>query len=73
MRRTGLLADRRFIDHYTGRRHPECCERAAVLCDLFEDEFYRDLPHLAARPATEEELRRVHGHDHVAAVAASAG
>ena len=73
MRRTGLLADRRFLDHATGRRHPECPERLAVLCDLFDDRQHRDLARIDARPATEEELRRVHAHDHVAAVAASAG
>jgi acetoin utilization deacetylase AcuC-like enzyme len=70
MRRTGLLADRRFFDHDTGR-HPECPERMAVLCDLFEGEAFGDFARVEPRLATEEELRRVHGHDHVAAVAAS--
>jgi acetoin utilization deacetylase AcuC-like enzyme len=73
MRRTGLLADRRFLAHDTGRRHPESPERVAALCDLFDGEGFRDFVRLDPRPATEDELRRVHGHDHVAGVAASAG
>jgi len=73
MRRTGLLADRRFLDHDTGRHHPECRERAAVLCDLFGEKGFDGFERLAPRPATDEELRRVHAHDHVASVAASAG
>ncbi|MFN2424932.1 MAG: histone deacetylase [Candidatus Binatia bacterium] len=72
MRRTGLLADRRFLDHDTGRAHPECAERVAVLCDLFEAPTFDGFERLVPRPATEEELRRVHAFDHVASVAASA-
>src|SRR6188472_1140684 len=72
MRNTGLLYDRRFLDHDTGTRHPESPERMAVLCDLFESGAYRDLVRIDARAATEEELRRVHGHDHVSSVASSA-
>ncbi len=73
MRNTGILADRRFLDHDTGRRHPESAERAAVLCDLFDRDAFRGFERLAPRVATEEELRRVHAHEHVASVAASAG
>jgi len=73
MRRTGLLADRRFLYHETGRHHPECGERVAVLCDLFDSAAFGAFERVAPRPATEEELRRVHAHDHVASVAASAG
>jgi len=73
MRRTGLMADLRFLEHDTGRHHPECPERAAVLCDLFDSEAYRSFERVPARPATEEELRRVHEHHHVAAVAESMG
>ena len=53
-------------------RHPESPARVAALCNLFESEAYRDFERIDARPATEEELRRVHEHVHVAAVASSA-
>jgi len=45
----------------------------AALCDLFDGDDYRGLVRIEPRAASEEELRRVHGHGHVAAVAASAG
>src|SRR5437868_1151711 len=72
MRRTGLLYDRRFLEHHTGLRHPESPGRIEVLCDLLDGEQYRDWTRVDAREASEEELRRVHAHDHVAAVAGSA-
>ncbi len=72
MRRTALLADRRFLDHDTGIHHPECAARAEVLCDLFAGEAFDGFERVAPRPATEEELRRVHSHHHVASVAESA-
>jgi acetoin utilization deacetylase AcuC-like enzyme len=73
MRTTALLADRRFLDHDTGHRHPESAVRAQVLCDLFEHDAFDGFERLEPRLATEEELRRVHAHEHVASVAASAG
>lgn len=73
MRRTGLLHDRRFLGHDTGRHHPESAERVAVLCDLFESGAYDGCVRVDPRLATDEELRRVHDHDHVSGVAASAG
>jgi len=72
MRSTALLADPRFGNHHTGPHHPESPERLQALETLFAAERYRDLERLTPRLATEEELRRVHEHDHVAAVAASA-
>ncbi len=44
----------------------------AVLCELFDGGGYSGFERVAARLATEEELRRVHQHGHVAAVAQSA-
>ena len=44
----------------------------AVLCELFEGDEYAHFARVEARVATQEELRRVHGHAHVAAVARSA-
>jgi acetoin utilization deacetylase AcuC-like enzyme len=73
MRRTGIVSDRRLLAHETGVRHPESPERLAVLCELFEGAEYEQFVRVAPRVATEEELRRVHGHAHVAAVAESAG
>lgn len=73
MRTTGLMADRRFLAHDTGSYHPESRERVEVLCELFDSEQFRAFTRIQPRLATDDELRRVHDHDHVAAVAASAG
>ncbi len=73
MRRTALLLDPRFRNHHTGPHHPERPERLEALEVLFTAERYRDVEKISPRLATDEELRRVHQHDHVAAVAASAG
>ena len=72
MRRSALLVDPRFRNHQTGRHHPERPERLQALESLFALERYRDFERISPRLATEEELRRVHQHDHIAAVAASA-
>ncbi len=73
MRSTGLVIDPRFREHLTGAGHPERPERLEVLERLFTGERYASLPRIPARPATEEELLRVHSTAHLEAVAASAG
>jgi len=72
MRRTGLLHDVRFLDHDTGDHHPESPARLAALETLFERDACRDLVRVDPCLASEADLRLVHSHDHVAAVAASA-
>jgi acetoin utilization deacetylase AcuC-like enzyme len=73
MRTTGLVADERFRLHDPGAHHPERPERLAVLDELFAEPSWRDLPRIAARKATEDEIERIHSTDHLVAVAASAG
>ena len=34
MNRTALVADRRYLDHYAGRVHPERPERVAVMIEM---------------------------------------
>ena len=72
MRNTGLVFDRRFLEHDTGPSHPERPERLAVLERLFGEPRYADLPRIDARAADEDELARVHRAAHLRAVAASA-
>ena len=33
--RTGIVTDERFLDHDTGKRHPECADRSTI--DAFAD------------------------------------
>ncbi|MEE8311623.1 MAG: histone deacetylase, partial [Candidatus Binatia bacterium] len=73
MRSTGIVTDTRFRDHDPGPGHPERPERLEVLEALLGLAPYRDLPRIAAREATEEEIERVHEGALLAEVAASAG
>ncbi|HYC55571.1 MAG TPA: histone deacetylase, partial [Candidatus Binatia bacterium] len=72
MRDTVLLVDERLRQHRTGSHHPESPERLQALEQLFDGERFAGLRRITARLAEEEELSRVHEHDHLAAVAASA-
>ena len=68
---TGLMFDDRMLAHDPGRGHPERPDRLRVLLDR-----WRDAPgftRIGARPATEDELARVHDPRHVMRVASTAG
>ena len=71
MAETGVVIDARYLDHDTGRGHPERRERVAVLLDLLQR---RDSPlqSIAPRLATGDELALVHDGAYVEEVAATA-
>lgn len=73
MRKTGLVIDPRFRAHETGSHHPESPERLEVLEDLLGSAAFADWPRIAARKASEEELRLVHAPAHLSVVAQSEG
>ncbi len=68
---TGLMLDERMLAHDPGRGHPERPDRLRVLLDRWRDAaaFSR----IGARPATTDELTRVHDPRHVELVASTAG
>jgi acetoin utilization deacetylase AcuC-like enzyme len=68
---TALMLDERMLAHDPGRGHPERPDRLRVLVDRWRDA--RDFTHVGARPATLEELARVHDPRLVESVAATAG
>jgi acetoin utilization deacetylase AcuC-like enzyme len=68
---TGLMLDDRMLAHDPGRGHPERPDRLRVLLDRWRDAA--GVTRIAARPATEDELLRVHDPRHVARVASTAG
>src|SRR4029453_19523776 len=68
---TGIVLDERMLAHDPGPGHPERPDRLRVLQDHLRGA--RALAHLAARPATEEELTLVHTSALVERVAATAG
>jgi acetoin utilization deacetylase AcuC-like enzyme len=68
---TGLVFDERMIAHDPGAGHPERPDRLRVLRDRFGDA--PGLVRIGARLASADEIARVHTHELLERVAASAG
>jgi acetoin utilization deacetylase AcuC-like enzyme len=68
MNRTALIADRRYLDHYAGRVHPERPERVAAMIDMAERLQRPDLKLYAPRAAALAELELCHQDDYIAQV-----
>ena len=68
MNRTALVADRRYLDHYAGRVHPERPERVAVMIEMAGHLKRPDLKVYAPRAATRAELELCHSSEYIAAV-----
>jgi len=68
-----LIWSKRFHEHTTPPGHPERPERAEVFEEIAEDWRDRDVPTVEPRPATRQELLRVHAAAHVAAIEQAAG
>lgn len=70
---TGLVYDERFLRHRAPYDHPEHPGRlCAIRQRLDEENLTGRCRHVAARPATDEELREIHTAEHVRAVEATA-
>jgi acetoin utilization deacetylase AcuC-like enzyme len=70
---TGVVADRRFMDHDMGAFHVESPARVEVLIRMLEEDPpvpYRAVP---PRPATDEELGRIHERGYIDLVRSTAG
>ncbi len=74
MFKTGIVRDKRYIDHRTGDFHPESHKRLEIIYDMLNDsdmiDRHVDVP---VREATEEELLYIHSKDYIDLVAATAG
>jgi acetoin utilization deacetylase AcuC-like enzyme len=68
-----LIASPRFEDHMTPPGHPERPERARVFNRVTDRWKARGGQVVEPRPATREELARVHADDHLDTIAATAG
>ncbi|RMD85792.1 MAG: histone deacetylase [Candidatus Dadabacteria bacterium] len=71
-RTTALVIDRRYAQHDPGVGHPEAPARIEALAELFEGPTGEHLLRVSARPATAEEVQRIHSAEHYRQVAASA-
>ena len=74
MRNTAIVKDERYLDHNPGRWHPESPKRLEAIYAMLEGPdmkgVFLDLP---ARPATKEELLRIHSPRYVDMILATAG
>ncbi|MDO8520297.1 MAG: histone deacetylase [Deltaproteobacteria bacterium] len=66
MSKTGIIFDSRYLEHKTGAGHPERPERLLAIKEVLDADS--GLIRLDLRPATKEELGRVHTAEHIAAV-----
>jgi acetoin utilization deacetylase AcuC-like enzyme len=70
--KTGLVVDRRYEEHDTGRGHPESPHRIRAIRDMLAQYRRDDLVAIEPRAATREELVSNHGSAYVERVAATA-
>jgi len=68
MRKTMLVTDRRYMNHFAGPVHPERPGRIAAMIEMAEGLKRSALKHAAPRPASVEELMLCHSQEYVAAV-----
>jgi len=71
--RTGIVTDESFLVHDTGAGHPERPDRLRAIGQLLESNPRPGLEPIAVRPATTQELIRVHAPEHVERVAETSG
>ena len=58
---TGIVKDRRYLDHEMGPGHPESPERLRVIYEMLEkDTAFSSYPVIAPRPATATEVELIH-------------
>jgi acetoin utilization deacetylase AcuC-like enzyme len=67
-----IIKDDRYLEHNAGEGHPESPNRLRVIHDLIAKEF-SDLPLIAPRAATEDELAAVHDPFYIQTVANTDG
>lgn len=73
-RKTGVVQDKRYLEHGAGFDHPESPARLAVIYDMLAQPDMSDkFIQIPARPATVEELALVHQRSYIDLVAATAG
>jgi len=68
MLKTALIADRRYLNHFAGRRHPERPERVKVMLEMAET-LDRSSTHLQSpREATTDEIALCHDRSYIATI-----
>jgi acetoin utilization deacetylase AcuC-like enzyme len=75
MKRTGIVKDRRYMEHVMDPGHPESPERLREIYQMIEEEEMRgrSLGKVKPRPATREEIETIHSPAYIDLVASTAG
>jgi acetoin utilization deacetylase AcuC-like enzyme len=68
MHKTAIVTDRRYLNHFAGRSHPERPERLAVMIEMAEGLRRDHLQLLAPREASLEEIALCHRREYIEAV-----
>ncbi|MHB8055090.1 MAG: histone deacetylase family protein [Candidatus Aminicenantales bacterium] len=62
---TGIVRDARFNDHFMGPGHVECPERLEAIAAVLDEDLDAPLDRIEARPASVDELARVHAPEYI--------
>jgi len=75
MNRTGIVKDRRYLEHVMDPGHPESPERLKVIYEMLEEEKLKGqwLEEVNPRSATRKELETIHSPAYIDLVASTAG
>lgn len=72
--KTGIVVDKRYMEHDAGPYHVESPERLRAIYKLFEESDLKNkFIHVEPRQATQEELAWNHTREHIRRIAATAG
>ncbi len=73
MRKTGIVRDNRYLDHFMGAAHPECPERLSAIYQMLDEEMKDVFISVPAREALREELLYVHSSGYIDEIASTDG
>ncbi len=71
--KTGIVKDRRYMDHHMGSFHVETPQRLEVIYRMIDEKISFSLEKIEPRPATEEELTLIHTPHYVNSIESTAG
>ncbi len=74
MKRTGIVADNRYMDHVMDPGHPESPERLRAIYEMLEEgDLKGQFERVKPREATREELEQIHSPGYIDRVASTSG
>jgi acetoin utilization deacetylase AcuC-like enzyme len=72
--KTGIVKDKRYMDHWMGDQHPECPERLAVTYAMLEErDMVGQFKEVPVRKAAREDLLRIHSESYIQRIEATSG